>query len=233
MDSRDVNRELRRRIRPQLREAGFSRFTARTAWRYDDLGIDVVNFQSFNSHLAESISCTTYSFSLNLGRYLHAVPGAVGPRPPRQKDGDLLPAEYECHFRGRLHRGFVQPELERRDTWYIDPEGRYLEPAMDDVSECLHSEGWAWFGRLHDPEEVLAILLGREAETDRLWGPGANPSPGRSLVTGYVARASGNHQLAAEKLREALDSGCFERARAVLEADVADSGRRAAPSSCD
>lgn len=47
MDSKLVSAELRVQVRPVLKAAGFSRFTDRTAWRYADDRVDVVNFQSF------------------------------------------------------------------------------------------------------------------------------------------------------------------------------------------
>src|SRR5262245_41395549 len=126
MDSKIVNAEIRKIIRPVLKDAGFSAFTARTAWRYLDSGIEVVNFQSFNSYCSAGLRCTTYSFSINLGVHLPEVPSAVR-HLEKFKD---RPPEYACHLRGRLLRGFAQKELERKDIWYIDDEGRYLAPAM-------------------------------------------------------------------------------------------------------
>jgi len=75
--------------------------------------IEVVNFQSFNSYSAGVLGCTTYSFSS--GSYLVEVPSLGRPGRPKEKDGAPVPEEYECHRRGRLHRSFAQPELERRD----------------------------------------------------------------------------------------------------------------------
>src|ERR1700756_4978391 len=67
LDSSIVNREIKSAIRPLLQAAGFTQFTTRTGWRYAGEKIDVVNFQSFNSYLASSLGCTTYSFCINLG----------------------------------------------------------------------------------------------------------------------------------------------------------------------
>src|SRR5919201_859251 len=70
MDAREVTREIRRVVWPALGDEGFSSFTGRTAWRYVGDDIDVVNFQSFSASLADSISCTTFSFAVNLGLWL-------------------------------------------------------------------------------------------------------------------------------------------------------------------
>jgi hypothetical protein len=69
MDSKDVSAELRKEIRPLLKDRGFQKFTSRYAWRVHDDRVDVVNFQSFNDYKARSLGCTTYSFAVNLGCY--------------------------------------------------------------------------------------------------------------------------------------------------------------------
>ena len=68
MDSSVVNGWIRKRIWPVLRDGGFTRFTPRTAWRYIPTRIEIVNFQSFNSYLAESVGATTYSSLEGSGR---------------------------------------------------------------------------------------------------------------------------------------------------------------------
>src|SRR4051812_39446034 len=103
MDSKIVNREIRREIWPALKAVGFAQFTSRTAWRHSEWKIDVVNFQSFNSYLAQGLGCTTFSFSLNLGCYLNAVPVKSNVKLTKSL---LTPQEYQCHLRRRLSRSF-------------------------------------------------------------------------------------------------------------------------------
>lgn len=67
----------------------------------------------------------------------------------------------------------------------------------------------AWFDRLADKSEVLNTLLNQEEDMNDIWGFGRNPSPIRSYLTGYVALAVENHDLAREKLEEAVQSNCF------------------------
>jgi hypothetical protein len=45
-----------------MRAAGFDSFTGRTAWRYIDTAVDVVNFQSFSASIANAVGCTPFSF---------------------------------------------------------------------------------------------------------------------------------------------------------------------------
>lgn len=216
MDSKVVNKAIRQSVRPLLKELGFSRFTPRTAWRYTEGRVEVLNFQSFNSYLAESIGATTYSFSVNLGCLLLEVPSTG----IKVKDGFLMPQEYECHLRGRLSRGFRQRELKRRDTWYIDPDGRYLERAMQDVATAIQRDAEPWFAQLRDSGQVLDLLLSADEKVCELWGFGANPSPNRSYLTGYVARALGQQELARDKLTEALESGCYDAVAEQVREDL-------------
>src|SRR5262245_56252790 len=117
MDSKVVNREIRNVVWPYLKVAGFSTFSSRTAWRQTTDRVDVVNFQSFNSYLADGIRCTTYSFGLNLGIYLLAIP--TFPSSPKTRGSNPTLSVFDCHYRRKLERSFVQPELGRRDIWFI------------------------------------------------------------------------------------------------------------------
>jgi hypothetical protein len=193
MDSKVVNKAIAKEIRPFLESVGFSGFLPRTSWRYHEDRIDVINFQSFNSYLAASVGCTTYSFSVNLGCYLLCIPDQF---PIKEKGGHKRPEEYHCHFRGRLTRSFLQKELERTDTWFIDGEARYLPQAISDVREQIAEVALPWFTRFADLREVLRILQFEDEDMTTLWGFGRNPSPIRSLMTGCVARALGDENRA-------------------------------------
>lgn len=215
MDSKAVNKEIRARIRPVLKEAGFSAFTGRNSWRYAEDRIDVVNFQSFNSYNASVIGCTTYSFSVNLASYLPWVPRQY-PREIKEVRGLLRPDEWECPLRGRLFRGFAQPELDRRDIWYIDPKAKYLEQAVEDVRQRILAQGLDWFDQFADTPSILRIFCETDP-SDVLWGFGGNPSPNRSYLIGYSALRAGDKALARAHLRKALESGCFDRVGPALE----------------
>ena len=221
VDSKVVNAAIRSEIRPVLRDQGFSRFTARTAWRFSVGRVEVVNFQSFNSYNASVIGCTTHSFSVNLGSYLTTVPDFW--RQVKRHGTLLLPQEYQCHLRSHLFRSLHQPELPRRDIWYIGSQGQYLSEAVQDVKGAILSRGVAWFHHLRDDAEVLRILKGH-AESDDLWGFGNNPSPMRSLLSGYVGLSVGEHDFAKASLRAAAESPSFSSVRKELEAAILAAG---------
>lgn len=219
MDSKRVSELIRIEIRPFLKEVGFTRFTTRNAWRYAENRIDLINFQSFNDHCASVMGCTTYSFALNLGCYFTEIPYEWGEGLIKSKDGELRPEEAQCPFRGRLKRSFAQPEFDPRGIWYIDPDGRYLEQSVLDARTTVTRDGLFWFGRLADPSEALRVLV-EDDEKDELWGFGANPSPCRHYLTGYVALMLGRHEVARQHLAEALASGCFEHVAERMQRDL-------------
>ena len=67
-----------------------------------------------------------------------------------------------------------------------------------------------WFNRFTDPNEVLRTLQEDFESDEGTFGFGANPSPARHFMTGYVAFSLGKTQLAAEHIQKALLSGCFK-----------------------
>ena len=215
MDSKVVTREIKRAIWPALKQAGFTQFTQRAAWRHSQDSIDVLDFQSFNSYNAEILGVTTFSFCVNLGKYLRYVPPQWDVKV---KNGIQLPRESECLFRGRLHPT-VSAATSDETIWSIDSTGRNLPWCIQDVLGQVPT-AIDWFLRLEDRGEVLRILMEQDEEMQRLWGFGRNPSPIRSYFSGYVSLALGRTDLAKLKLQEAVNSNCFGRLFASVEGAI-------------
>lgn len=227
MDSKVVSRAIRKHIQPLLKEQGFDTFTSRSSWRHGSDRIDVVNFQSFNSYNAEVLGCTTYSFAVNLGVYFSAIPGIV--QHIKKKNGRLLPAEYDCHFRRKLLKMFNQHDYTRPDIWYIDPDGMYLDMAIKDVREVMIRSGLPWFDRFADMSEVLRILQEDDEVSGGVgWGFGTKSSPNRTYLTGYIALNLGKYDVATEALQKAIASGCYDFCQEQLKADI-ERAKSAAP----
>ena len=204
MDSKLVSAELRIQLRPLLKSVGFARFTDRNAWRHADGRIDVINFQSFNSWLAEGLGCTTYSFAVNLGCAFTSIPRQV---PFRLRGGLALPNEWECDLRRGLRKQIDQPEFLRENVWYVDERGRYLMPSVIDVKHVLTDHGLPWFERFADRTEVLRTLLEDADDHAGTWGFGSNPSPMRALLIAYTALDLGQSELAREHLEWLVAQG--------------------------
>jgi hypothetical protein len=207
MDSKVVNRYIRELIRPELKATGFSKFTTRNSWRYRGNVVDVINFQSFNSYNADVMGVTTYSFGINLGSFHLDIPTEHGNI--KSKSDLPCPEEFQCPFRGGLQRTFEQCELERRDIWFIKPDGSNIEECILDAKDQILNRGLDWFKNLDTKEAIRDILISKPESMDELLGFGRNPSPRRSYLLGYVELKLRNESVARAHFENAINSGCF------------------------
>ena len=219
MDSRAVNKVIKKEIWSFLKEQGFSKFTSRNAWRFNQDTIEIVNFQSFNSYLAKAVGCTTYSFAVNLGMYFTSIPQRFPNNPIKEKDSFLLPDESQCHLRNILLKSLSQPELVREDIWFINETGDNIERAIHDVKQMLISDGLKWFEKYSQIETVLETLLNEEEDLKGTHGFGGKNSPIRNYIGGYIAYFSQKYNLASVLLEQAINSGCFKAVDERLRQD--------------
>jgi hypothetical protein len=209
IDSKVVNKEIKKHIIPLLKEHGFQVFTARSAWRDRENKIDVINFQSFNSFLAEVLQCTTFSFAVNLGVYFKCIPNQYKNSPLKVRSNIICPEEYSCHIRRSLNKTLEQKEFMRNSVWAIDKNGENLDVVISDAARVIESEAFSWFERFENINEVMRTLKYDDLDMDGTLGFGNNPSPIRNYLTGYISLEIGDFTLAASSLKEALDSECF------------------------
>ena len=173
IDSRDVNRALVKIVWATLKPLGFSARTQRSAWRSGPGVIQVVNFQSFNSYLADGLKSTTFSFSVNLGVFYQAI-GDLSSVTRFLKDRSR-PLEYHCHARYTLSKGIAQPQelipprwldplsgssalgrwVDRPDIWLVLPDGSNLNLVATDARDRVVAAGIPWLERLSDLGEAL------------------------------------------------------------------------------
>lgn len=202
MNSRSVNKAINKRINPLLQSCGFVSSTVRNYRRYKEDRVEVINFQSFNSYLAERVHCTTFSFSINLGIYFLCVPH----EHLKFKDGKPLPEECDCNFRKTIQKNIKQNELRRRDIFYIASDGSNLEAVMDDAFSSIQNIGITWFAQFNDMNTVLRVLINSSEDMQDTWGFGNNPSPMRSYLTGFVANSLCQWEIAEEAFKKVIDS---------------------------
>jgi hypothetical protein len=118
-------------------------------------------------------------------------------------------------MRGALHAGNLAASRDA-SIWSVAKDGANLTVCFDSVLERL-PEGMQWFRRISDRREVLRILIEDDEDLMSLWGFGNKPSPTRSYLTGYVARALGNTALAKRELDAAVTSKCFDGLFATVD----------------
>ena len=206
MDSNTVIRSIRKSIIPLLKENEFSVFTSRSAWRYRENTINVINFQSFNSYLASIVECTTFSFAVNLGVYIRCIPW-IQSSQTNERSNQPRPEEYACHIRRRLRKSVIQPKKIPQDIWRIDENGDNLEEMIADARSAIESEAFAWFERFEDLDEVLRTVINDEEDMNGTTGFGRPDCFVRKHIIGYVSLEKGNYRLAASSFKNMLDSG--------------------------
>jgi hypothetical protein len=208
IDSKTVNKEIKKYIIPILKEHGFQVFTNRTAWRDNGIKIDIVNFQSFNSYLAESLGCTSFSFAINLGVYIKCIPNLYINCPFKVRSNIICPDESASHIRRSLNKTLEQDKYLRENIWFVDENGGNLNSVITDASNVIVSDAFSWFDRFDNYEEVLRTLVNDDEKLFDTFGFGRNPSPRRNYCIGYISLAIGDYKLAESSLIKYIDSDC-------------------------
>jgi hypothetical protein len=204
MDSKTINKLIRSEVWPILRKQGFSVFDSRSAFAYKHPFINVISFQSFNSHLAEGLGCTTFSFTPRLGVYVIGSPGES--RVKRDKAGRLRPLEYECAFRRELKKRTPVDGFARDDIFYIDPEGRTTANCFQELKYLCSEVTPLWFRANNDLDDILHRIRRAEEHsrtpfTDATGVPGSyNWNRLLSVLLLLKHQQSPNEQTASEAL---------------------------------
>ncbi len=151
VNSADVDKVIRRVIYPTLRHIGFTKIRGRNAWRYVEDGVWVFTVRSVGNYFAAATGFPPQSLTAWLGAYFYDFPVGDNPAtasvPKTEKDGLIVPREYECHVRYPLQvmedqtelRTTVHDKLGRRrdDIWWIAPNGGNIEDAVSDINRSI------------------------------------------------------------------------------------------------
>jgi hypothetical protein len=162
VDGRAVDGAVREIVRPCLKNAGFTKFTGRKAWRFQPATIELITFRSFTSYIAAGVGCTTFSFAVTAGVWYRCL------------DMDLVkPEDYDLTFSFQLGKTLRQPwfsyegsakRWDRPDVWYLLPDGSNLVESVRDAAAVLVASGLPLLDRFAVPELAYRALL---TETSR------------------------------------------------------------------
>jgi uncharacterized protein DUF4304 len=173
--SKDVDKLIRAHVWPFVRAQGFV-VRGRSARRYWDDAVDVINFQSFSGHQATVHGMTSFSFQLNLGVWPAFLPDAEQMR--RDDHGRPLVAEYECLFRHHVTPGVSEPPRKRswnpfalrplpkpEAVWSVAEDGANAAECVIDARDGIEQQGLPWFEGRRTAGQMLAVLHGEGYET--------------------------------------------------------------------
>jgi len=161
---------IRQRVRPVLKDAGFSEFTDRKAWRRSEQTIDHVTFRSFTSYIADGVGCTTFSFSVEAGVCYRCL----NPKLTR-------PQDYHLTFRAVLGKNLRQPVFhpygraqasDRPDVWYVAPGGENLDAVVDDAVASVQRQGLPFIEHYADPVRAFESLLSERGKATEFGAAG-------------------------------------------------------------
>jgi hypothetical protein len=152
IDVKDVNRALRRTLWPAVKASGFQFRTARSAWRYMDEAVDLIDVQSVGP-AADAVGCTSFSFSAHAG----TLPTFMGTGMAGSRRG--VPSEmpksrphyWDTHLEFGLEKTLAQP-------WF-EPFASPPSPAMPE-SFLIHREALKTVLRRgpHDRPDIWYVL---------------------------------------------------------------------------
>jgi len=156
MDAKTVSRALREQVRPALRDAGFSMFTDRKAWRETEHTIDHVTFRSWGAYNAGVFGCTSYSFTIEVGVFYRCF----DPQLTR-------PREVDCTFRAILGKTVRQPffatewgqAADRPEILYVMPDGSNLSEVIGESKLILETQGLPFMDHFNDPGRAFRSMM--------------------------------------------------------------------------
>ncbi len=124
-----------------------------------------------NIRVAEIHSFPSLSVSVQLGIYYSFLSLDILGRikVKTDKDGRLIPKEWMCHVRNQLFLANLDQthyakyvhypaELNRRDVWWIEPEGSNLEVVMNDIKLAFLTQGIQWFNDYSQLDYVFQCI---------------------------------------------------------------------------
>ena len=210
-DSKDVAKELKARVFPTLRDAGFARFKTRTAWRDDAETICIVDFKSLGSYLGSAVGVTSHSFGAVAGIYfkaVHATPWSTEPVPD-------APEEWRCQARRVLRKRIFQLRSWRPDVWYVNPKASNLDKVIADAARAVREQALPWLDVMRDLNRALEAFESR-AESE-MWGGilreilgGGLGSFARAEVASALALRLGQRDRARAAWRRMLDNPYYK-----------------------
>ena len=218
MKTTRINTLLRDCLKPVLKKAGFSQFTTRSAWRYENHRIDVFRIQ-IHKTVSPRTGSLLSSFSVELGCMLDYIPCITGGEPVRLVQNEPRPEIFHCTFQRTLQGPEAYRPVGQPYGWLLPNDSASIRKILSMVSLQLQNEGLLWFRQFADPGYVLDFLSSPEERKNGTWGYGRAGTPFRHLLIGFAALKAGYHQLAYESLLVAQAApGIPQHAEAILDA---------------
>jgi hypothetical protein len=173
--SPEINKVLRRYLRPVLIENGFDIAEPRKAWGWQPPSIWTVGVRAVGSYFSEVTGWPPMSVSVGVGIYYDFIPFQGNRQPRVDSKGRLRPDIVDCHRTAALPCSLDQStyksdlrspaERTRTDLWWIEESGDNLADVAENIALSVLEHGVSWLKANSDIEQVFAIV---ETEKDCL-----------------------------------------------------------------
>ena len=144
-----INKIMARVLTPALRDIGFTKFKGRMSWRYFEDHLWVFQLKSVGAQFSQVTGFPPASLTANLSIFYKDFPDT--PPADVDTDGQLIPKEYLCQVRYTLDNvqdqtalrsaQMLPMERNRKDVWWIEPDGSNAEAALEDIKKALLEVG--------------------------------------------------------------------------------------------
>jgi hypothetical protein len=168
ISSPDIDKVLRRRLSPILREHGFTKVSARKSWGWHTHSVWVLQIRAVGNYFSQVTGWPPMSVCVWTGVYYDFIP-FTGHTPPKiDSKGRLIPDELYCHMRSHLSCTLDQrvytkeltlpAERSRNDIWWFETDGSNMTAAVENIAQCFVGEGEQWFPRHTDLPATFASI---------------------------------------------------------------------------
>jgi len=161
-----LNKPLRQRLAPLLREAGFQHVDARNAWSWSEDSIRVLSVRAVGNYFSGVAGWPAGSICVWLGVFFTFTPRPSGVKLDEQ--GRARPSEHLCHMRSHLDCGLDQSartctlqnaaERQRSDIWWVESDGQNADVVASDIAAALVKHGLPWFTQSSNLQSALATV---------------------------------------------------------------------------
>src|SRR5262245_62011295 len=152
--SPEINKVLRRYVRPVLTENGFHITEPRKAWGWHPPCIWAMHIRAVGSYFSDVTGWPPMSVSVRVGTYYEFIPVPDNSHPKIDAAGRLRPDVAECHRTSTIHSSLDQSsrtsalhnaaERRRTDLWWIDADGNNLADVAENIILCILEQGIPW-----------------------------------------------------------------------------------------
>jgi hypothetical protein len=164
--SPEINKVLRKYLRPILTEHGFQTVEPRKAWGWHSPFVWTFGIRAVGGYFSEVTGWPPMSIGAKIGMYYEFIPSDYPIKS--DNNGRLLPDVNDSHRTLVLHSTLDQSrylsaldlpaERNRLDVWWIEPDGSNVAEVCENLALAFLDQAESWFKRFSNIPVVFAEI---------------------------------------------------------------------------